>query len=182
MIELYVLLVFMIIGAIIAIEMKDLLSAVIAVGAVGLGLSIVFLILKAPDVAITQLVVEMLCLIILLRATLKRDLPFSTTGRWLLNTLIAAGFIATFLFVAVKAFKDLPEFGYPIMRIANTYLKEGLVKTGASNLVSSVILDFRAYDTLGEATILFTAVIGVLTIVRRIGRKKKDEVVEEDDE
>ena len=182
MIELYVLLVFMIIGAIIAIEMKDLLSAVIAVGAVGLGLSIVFLILKAPDVAITQIVVEMLCLVILLRATLKRDLPFSTTGRWLLNTLITTGFIATFLFVAVKAFKDLPEFGYPIMRIANTYLKEGLVKTGASNLVSSVILDFRAYDTLGEATILFTAVIGVLTIVRRIGRKKKDEIVEEDDE
>jgi len=182
MIELYVLLVFMIIGAIIAIEMKDLLSAVIALGAVGLGLSIVFLILKAPDVAITQIVVEMLCLIILLRATLKRDLPFSTTGRWFLNTLITAGFIATFLFVAVQAFKDLPEFGYPIMRIANTYLKEGLVKTGASNLVSSVILDFRAYDTLGEATILFTAVIGVLTIVRRIGRKKKDEIVEEDDE
>ncbi|MCG2821199.1 MAG: DUF4040 domain-containing protein [Candidatus Atribacteria bacterium] len=182
MIELYVLLVFMIIGAIIAIEMKDLLSAVIAVGAVGLGLSIVFLVLKAPDVAITQLVVEMLCLIILLRATLKKDLPFSTTGRWLLNTFITVGFIATFLFVAVKAFKDLPEFGYPIMRVANIYLKEGLVKTGASNLVSSVILDFRAYDTLGEATILFTAVIGVLTIVRRIGRKKKDEIVEEDNE
>ena len=158
------------------------MSAVIAVGAVGLGLSIVFLVLKAPDVAITQIVVEMLCLIILLRATLKRDLPFSTTGRWLLNTFITAGFIATFLFVAVKAFKDLPEFGYPIMRIANTYLKEGLVKTGASNIVSSVILDFRAYDTLGEATILFTAVIGVLAIVRRIGRKKKDEIVEEDDE
>ncbi len=68
------------------------------------------------------------------------------------------------------------------MRVANIYLKEGLVKTGTSNLVSSVILDFRAYDTLGEATILFTAVIGVLTIVRRIGRKKQDEIVEEDDE
>ncbi|MBU1290620.1 DUF4040 domain-containing protein [bacterium] len=162
--------------------MKDLLSAVIAVGAVGLGLSIVFLVLKAPDVAITQLVVEMLCLIILLRATLKKDLPFSTTGRWLLNTLITAGFIVVFLFVAIRAFKDLPEFGYPIMRVANIYLKEGLVKTGASNIVSSVILDFRAYDTLGETTVLFTAVIGVMAIVRRIGRKKKDEVVEEDDE
>ena len=182
MIELYVLLVFMIIGAIIAIEMKDLLSAVIAVGAVGLGLSIVFLVLKAPDVAITQLVVEMLCLIILLRATLKKDLPFSTTGRWFLNTLITAGFIVAFLFVAIRAFKDLPEFGYPIMRVANIYLKEGLVKTGASNIVASVILDFRAYDTLGEATVLFTAVIGVLAIIRRIGRKKKDEVVEKDDE
>ena len=183
MIELYVLLIFMIIGAIVAIEMKDLLSSVIAVGAVGLGLSIVLLILKAPDVAITQLVVEMLCLIILIRATLKKDLPFSTTtGRWLLNSFITAGFIVVFLLVAIRAFKDLPEFGYPIMRVANIYLKEGLVKTGASNLVSSVILDFRAYDTLGETTVLFTAVIGVLAIIRRIGRKKKDEVVEKDDE
>ncbi|MES0341093.1 MAG: hydrogenase subunit MbhD domain-containing protein, partial [Candidatus Humimicrobiaceae bacterium] len=50
MIELYVLLIFMIIGAIIAIEMKDILSSIIAVGAVGLGLSIALLILKAPDV------------------------------------------------------------------------------------------------------------------------------------
>lgn len=66
MIELYVLLVFMIIGAMVAIEIKDLLSSVVAVGAVGLGLSIVFLILKAPDVAIVQLVVEILCLIILI--------------------------------------------------------------------------------------------------------------------
>ncbi len=182
MIELYVLLIFMIIGAIIAIEMKDMLSSVIAVGAVGLGLSIALLILKAPDVAITQLVVEIFCLIILIRATLKKDLPFSTTGRWLFNTLITVCFMVVFLFVAIKAFKDLPEFGYPIMRVADIYLKEGLIKTGASNLVASVILDFRAYDTLGEAMILFTEVIGVQTIVRLIGRKKKDEIVEEDDE
>jgi len=88
MIELAILLIFMIVGAIIAVEIKDLLSSVIAVGAVGLGLSMVFLILKAPDVAITQLVVEILCLIILIRGTLKKDLPFSTSGRWFFNTLI----------------------------------------------------------------------------------------------
>jgi len=100
MIELHILLIFMIIGAIIAIEVKDLLSSVIAVSAVGLALSITFLILKAPDVAITQLVVEILILIILIQATLKRDLPFSTTGRWFLNTLIALAFIATFLSIS----------------------------------------------------------------------------------
>lgn len=182
MIELYVLLIFMILGAIIAIEVKDLLSSVVAVGAVGLGLSIVFLVLKAPDVAITQLVVEILCLIILIRATLKRDLSFSTSGRWLFNTFVTVGFIALFLFAAMKCLKDLPEFGYPAMRVASTYLKEGLSKTGATNLVSSVILDYRAYDTLGEATILFTAVIGVLAVVRRIGRKKVDEKIKEEDE
>ncbi|MFH1836879.1 MAG: hydrogen gas-evolving membrane-bound hydrogenase subunit E [Candidatus Omnitrophota bacterium] len=179
MVELYILLILMIVGAVIAVEIKDLLSSVIAVGAVGLALSIAFLILKAPDVAITQLVVEMLALIILIRATLKKDLPFSTAGRWLLNTIIVACFIAGFLFVGIKCFKDLPEFGYPIMKVSGDYLKMGLAKTGAVNLVSSIILDFRAYDTLGEATILFTAVIGVLAVVRRIGRKSEDTETEE---
>jgi multisubunit Na+/H+ antiporter MnhB subunit len=182
MIELYILLLLMIIGAIIAVEIKDLLSSVVAVGAVGLVLSIVFLILKAPDVAITQLVVEILCLIILIRATLRKDLPFSTTGRWFLNTVITVCFITVFLVVAAKAFKDLPAFGYPLMRVASIYLREGLARTGATNLVASVILDYRAYDTLGEATVLFTAVIGVLTVVRRVGRKKPGEVVREEDE
>ncbi|MFH1784596.1 MAG: hydrogen gas-evolving membrane-bound hydrogenase subunit E [bacterium] len=181
MVELYILLAFMIVGAIIAIEVEDLLSSVIAVGAVGLGLSIVFLILKAPDVAITQLVVEILCLIILIRATLKKDLPFSTSGRWFLNTLITIGFIIVFLAVAIKSLYDLPEFGNPIMRVAATYLKEGLSKTGATNMVASVILDFRAYDTLGEATILFTAVIGVLAIVRKIGRKDPGQVIKDEE-
>jgi len=182
MIELYILLIFMIVGAIVATELKDLLSSVIAVGAVGLGLSIVFLILKAPDVAITQLVVEILCLIILIGATLKKDIPFATTGRWFLNTLITITFISIFLFVAAKALKELPSFGYPIMKVAKTYLSKALSQTGAANVVSSVILDFRAYDTLGEATVLFTAVIGVLAIVRKIGRKKQDETIEEEDE
>ncbi|MBU1112307.1 MAG: DUF4040 domain-containing protein [Candidatus Omnitrophica bacterium] len=175
MLELYLLLIFMIVGAIVAVELKDLLSSVIAVGAVGLGLSITFIVLKAPDVAITQLVVEILCLIILIRSTLKRDLPFSTSGRWFLNTMIALSFIGIFLFVAYKAIGDLPPFGYPIMKVASTYLKQGLAQTGATNIVASVILDYRAYDTLGEATILFTAVIGVLALVRRIGRKKSVE-------
>ncbi|MFH1594649.1 MAG: hydrogen gas-evolving membrane-bound hydrogenase subunit E [Candidatus Omnitrophota bacterium] len=182
MVELYILLILMIMGAIIAVEVKDMLSSVVAVGAVGLILSIAFLILKAPDVAITQLVVEILALIILIRATLKKDLPFSTSGRWVLNTVITFAFIGVLLLVARKCFADLPEFGYPIMRVADTYIKDGLLKTGATNVVSSVILDFRAFDTLGEATVLFTAVIGVLAIVRRTGRKTEGQKIEEEEE
>ncbi len=180
MFELYILLVFMIIGAIIAVELEDLLSSVIAVGAVGLGLSMVFLILKAPDLAITQLVVEILILIILIRATIKKDLPFSTSGRWVFNTFITVAFVIVFLMVALKAFIDLPEFGFPLMRISHTYIKDAIAKTGATNVVSAIILDFRAYDTLGEATILFTAVVGVWTVMRRIGRKKGNSEGEED--
>lgn len=182
MLDIHLLLIFMIIGAVIAVEVKDLLSSVVSLGAVGLVLSIVFLVLKAPDVAITQLVVEILALIILIRATLKKDLPFSTSGRWLLNTFITIVFIIVLLGVSAKFLKDLPPFGHPIMRIASTYLKEGLPKTGAANIVASVMLDYRAFDTLGEATVLFAAVIGILAVVRRIGRKKEGQKVREEDE
>ncbi len=172
----------MIMGAIIALEAKDMISSVISVGAVGLGVSIAFLILKAPDLAITQLTVELVMLIILIRATLRKDLPFSTSGRWLFNTVITGIFIVAFLAVAYFAIRDLPLFGSPIMRVARSYIVNGLNKTGAANFVTSVILDFRAYDTLGEAAVLFTAVIGVMTIMRRIGRKKVNETVKEEDE
>ncbi len=168
--ELQLLLLFMVIAAIVAVEIEDLLSSVIAVGAVGLGLSLAFLILKAPDLAITQLVVEILCLIILIRATIKKDLPLIRDGRWLFNSASTLLFIASFLLFAYFALKELPNFGEPIMRVAKEYIEQGLKKTGATNLVAAIILDFRGYDTLGEATILFTAVMGVLAVMRSVGR------------
>ena len=166
------LLIFMIIGAMIAVKAKDLLSAVIAVGTVGLGLSLAFLILKAPDLAIAQLVVEILVIIILIRATIRKDLPFSTSGRWFFNTFVTFLFMIVFLGFGYYCMKDLPGFGEPIMKIAQRFVTEGLRETGTTNLVTSVVLDYRAYDTLGEATILFTAVIGVLAVIRKVGRKK----------
>lgn len=172
MLDLNILLVFMIIGAVIAVKTKDLLSSVIAVGTVGLGLSLTFLILKAPDLAIAQLVVEILVVIILIRATIRKDLPFSASGRWVFNTLMTFVFLVVFLIFVYFCLKDLPSFGHPIMKIAQRFLAEGMKETGTTNLVTSVVLDYRAYDTLGEATILFTAVIGVLAIMRKIGRKR----------
>lgn len=172
MLDLDIVLIFMIIGALIAVRTEDLLSSVIAVGTSGLGLSLAFLILKAPDLAIAQLVVEILCIIILIRATIKKDLPFSASGRWFFNTLVTFIFLIVFLIFGYFCMKDLPQFGTPIMRVSQNFLRQGMKETGATNLVSSIVLDYRAYDTLGEATILFTAVIGVLAVMRRIGRKK----------
>ena len=170
--ELYILLIFMILAAVAAIEVKDLLSSVVAVGAVGFALCLAFLILKAPDLAITQLVVEILCLIILIRATIKRDLPLAIEGRWVFNTISTLTFMAVFLLFAYFALKELPHFGEPIMAVVKKYLAEGVARTGAVNIVTAVILDFRAYDTLGEATVLFTSVIGIMAVLRRPGRKQ----------
>jgi len=181
MVELYFLLGFMIVGAIIAVEVRDLLSSVIAVGAVGLGLAITFLVLKAPDLAIVQLVVEILAVIILIRATVKRDTTYASAGTGGLIIVVTIIFIGLFLFFAWGPLTELPEFGNPTMRVSSRYVNDGLYETGAANIVSAVILDYRAYDTLGEATVLFTAVIGVVTVMRSIGRKKPDEKVVEED-
>jgi multisubunit Na+/H+ antiporter MnhB subunit len=170
--ELHILLAFMIFTAIVAIEAKDLLSSVIAVGATGFALCLAFLILKAPDLAITQLVVEILCLIILIRATINRDLPLTIEGRWVFNTIATLIFVAVFLFFAHSALKEIPLFGNPLMSVVKKYLEEGTLKTGAVNLVTAVILDFRAYDTLGEAAVLFTSVIGIMAVLRHPGRKR----------
>lgn len=168
----------MIFAAIIAIEVKDLLSSVIAMAAVGFALCLAFLILKAPDLAITQLVVELLCLVILIKATIKKDLPLVIEGRWLFNTISTLVFIFAFLLFSYTAIKELPDFGNPIMGLVKRYLlAEGVSKTGAVNIVSAVILDFRAYDTLGEVAVLFTSIIGIMAILRRRGRK---EILEED--
>ena len=172
---LILLMILMITGAIIAIQSKDLLSAVISMGIVGFGLTLVFLILQAPDLAIVQIVVETLTLIILIAAILKTTMKESKVKK---SAVVIYSAIATvvllivLLFILGDTFERLPDFGYPSLRMSEYYIEQGLKKTGAANLVASVILDFRAYDTLGEATVLFTAVMGIWAVLRRKGRKK----------
>lgn len=170
MVEIHVILIFMIAAAVIAVFVKDLLSSVVAIGAVGIGLTMAFLLLKAPDLAILQLVVEILSLIILVHATIRVDLPFSASGRWLFNTVSALLFIAAFLFIAYGVLKMLPKFG-AVPAGASYQLSEhwfGGETTG--NVVAAISLGARSIDTLGEIAALFTAVVGVLAIARKIGR------------
>lgn len=168
---LIVLLVFMIIGALIAVETKTLLSSVISLGAVGVGLSIAFLFLGAPDLALVQIGVEVVLLVFLIRATIGRDIvPEEGRVRWF-GIAIVIVLLAALLYFAVSAFRSLQAFGVPIISIlpgapSNHYLRSGLKQTGAANIVTSVILDYRAYDTLGEATVLFTAILGALAVLR----------------
>jgi len=173
--QVFALAILMIGGALVAVHTKYLLSAVISLAVVGLALCVVFLYLQAPDCAITQIVVEVLALIILIRATgVERDLSEIKGKKEIFAAETVVIFIIVFAFFAFRALKYLPKFGYPIMRVSGEYLKEGLKQTGAANLVTSVLLDFRAYDTLGEATILFTAILGAIIVLRKVGRKKDE--------
>jgi multisubunit Na+/H+ antiporter MnhB subunit len=185
----YILLLFILIAAIVAVETKNLLSAIICIGAVGFGASIMFLFLRAPDIAITQIVVEVLGLIILIRATIARDLTFISGDREFFGTVVSIVIILAIGVASIRVLDTLPDFGTPVFAAAaedpnlpepaaQDYIENGLAKTGAANLVASVILDFRAYDTLGEATVLFTSIVGAMVILR----KKPKKLLEDPDE
>jgi multisubunit Na+/H+ antiporter MnhB subunit len=84
----------------------------------------------------------------------------------------AVFFAVVFLWFSARALRELPAFGSPLMKMGSQYIAEAVKKTSATNIVTAIILDFRGYDTLGEATILFTAVIGTLAVMRFTGRKR----------
>lgn len=177
-----IILIFMILGAIYSLHAKDLLSALISCGIVGYGLVICFLLLKAPDVAIVQIVVETITLIIMVSVVLastRHELKDtgSTPAKILSNYRLLMNIAVVFLVVIALfytfrlAIIHLDPFGDHVLRMSEAYLDGAAERTGSANLVTGVVFDFRGYDTFGEATILFTAVIGVLTILRIKAKK-----------
>lgn len=164
----------MILGAIYAIHARDLLSAVIAGGIVGYGLVICFLLLKAPDLAIVQIVVETITLIIMVAVVLdsSSEEPFSKLdSQGIINAILGLVVVIILLYFFNTAIENLDQFGNSTLRMAKAYLEGAPEKTGSANMVTGVVFDFRGYDTLGEATVLVTAVLGILTILRIKGKK-----------
>jgi len=181
---------FMLLAALIAAETRDLLSSVIALGAAGFALSVLDLLLGAPDLALTQVVVEVVALVLLIRLILTRKDTSQTAPRDALRTglvLLAGGVFLVVAFFAVGGAGQkgaLPQFGAPLMATGDTganrpvstdYLARSAGETGAANVVMGVLLDYRAYDTLGEATVIFVSIIGAYVILRRRGRIRPGE-------
>ena len=171
MIELYILITLMIVGSIIALEVRDLLSGIILVGTVGVCLSIGFIMLKAPDLAMTQLVVEIMLVIILIRATISKDVRFISTKKQFGIFLAVIGGLTVFVNIADKVVNSLPIFGKPILWVSQTYLANAHDYGNFPNIIAQISLNYRVFDTFAVMLALFTAVIGVLAI----GRQKPQE-------
>jgi len=62
-------------------------------------------------------------------------------------------------------------FGVPKTKVGRHYINEGVKETGATNIVTSVVLSYRGFDTLGEVTVLFIASIGLGAVLSAIGKK-----------
>lgn len=170
---LYALMGFMLLASVIAIEARDLLSTVISVAAAGAGLAIIFLMLGAPDLAITQVVVEVVSMVLLIRVAVRRDDTTIDRARDMFNVAAGLVFMGILVVASVYAFRVMTPFGEPLMKVSGSYLEQGFGRTGAANAVTAVLLDFRAYDTLGEATVIFAAVVGTYAVLRHVGRRKE---------
>ena len=153
---------------------KTRLAAIIALGAVGYSVALFFVIFKAPDLALTQLVIETVSVALFLLAfhhlpALKRH--GESTGLRVGNLIIAAGVGITVTLVALSAHsqKLVPS-------ISQYYKDTVFTEAAGGNIVNVILVDYRGFDTLFEIAVLSIAGIGVYSMIRlRLSRKEKSD-------
>jgi multicomponent K+:H+ antiporter subunit A len=136
--------------------------AVVLVGVVGLIVALTFVGLSAPDLALTQLSVEVVSAVLLLMglALLPQHSPRETPAvrrAWHAGLALAVGAA-----VAVVAWWLLTR-GHD--SISWYFLEQSYPKGGGTNVVNVILVDFRGYDTFGEITVLGIAAVGVLALM-----------------
>ena len=165
-VELYeaVLMALLMIGALVVTTAKQPLTAVLTLGLVGLLVSFLFVVLRAPDLALTQLLIETASLILFL-LVIRYLPPFSreqlswwVRGRDVAVSTMVGGLVVILLLIANS------DTLYP--SIASYFLEQSLRLGGGRNVVNVIVVDFRGYDTMGEITVLTIAAIGVHTLIK----------------
>ncbi len=162
-----VLLALLLVTAVAIARMNDLFAVVMLSGIYGLLSAAFFVSLDAVDVAFTEAAVGAGISPLLFLAVLK------LTGRYQTETHAQAGFalllvVSTGLMLVLGTL-DMPAFGDPdspaSTHVAVRYLEESGREIDIPNVVTSVLASYRGYDTFGEAVVIFTAAIGVLSLL-----------------
>lgn len=85
--------------------------------------------------------------------------------------------LAGLLFILLSSISEMPSLGDvknpSYNEVADYYVNTVIEDTNASNVVSSILTDYRAFDTLGETTVLFTSIVAVISVLR--GKAYKEE-------
>jgi len=167
------IIVFVMMGAGIAIIFaKSRMTATILNGVLGYSIAIFFVVFRAPDLALTQIIVETVTTALFLLCF--RFLPEwkkekSTRSTKVVNAVIAisVGTIVTILALAVQ--------GNKMFESISVYFEDAYELAGGKNIVNTILGDFRAFDTMLEVVVLFIAGIGVFTLIKlKAGKGEKD--------
>ena len=165
------LLLLLIVTAAGAILVKDLISAVLLLGAYSFFLALAWAWLGAVDVAFVEAVVGAGLGTVLFLLTLFGTAPKDTRLRRpppSLAMLIVFPLLGVLLLYAAN---DLPEFGDPnspaSVHISPTYIEQSFQDSHTPNIVTAVLMDYRSLDTMSETVVIFTAGIACALLLRR---------------
>ena len=183
-----ILLIFLLIAAVAICISRHLLASVIIFTAFSIVMSIIWILLAAPDLALTEAAVSTGISGVLFFVVLKRIRVMEIelhgvewwkyrhkfkTGKqgfryfyYALSAIVTLSLTGILLYTA----SVLPPFGESTNptnnEVSRKYIEEGVQDTGAINLVAGMILDYRAFDTFGEACVLLAAACAILILLR----------------
>jgi multicomponent Na+:H+ antiporter subunit B len=161
--------------AIVIVRLRSLFATIMLAGIYSFLGAGWMLLLDAPDVAFTEASVGAGITTVLMLATLalttkEEKIPRRKPWLALLLVVLTGGAL-------VYATVDMPYYGDPRspvqLHLAPRYIEETPVKIGIPNVVTAVLASYRGYDTLGETTVIFTAGIAVLLLLRERARRRK---------
>lgn len=150
------------------VRMRSLFGVIVLAGVYSFLMASVLMIYDAVDVAMTEAAVgagvSTVLLLAALHLTKAREYPQPRPATIPLIVSVGVGI------ALVWATYDLPAFGLaetPInQHVVPYYLENAIRDTMVGNLVAAILADYRGYDTLGETTVVFTAGIGVLLLLK----------------
>ncbi len=148
------------------------LAALTLLGVVGLVLCITFAWFSAPDLALTQLAVEVVTTVLFLLGLrwmpkrVEQDDPRTATRTWWRRRRDLVLAVAVGAGLAALSYALLTRHA-PLMSISPFFLERALPDGGGTNVVNVMLVDFRAFDTLGEITVLGIVGITVFALLRR---------------
>jgi multicomponent K+:H+ antiporter subunit A len=148
------------------------LAALVCAGGAGLVTCVTFVWFSAPDLALTQLLVEIVTTVLILLGLrwLPKRIPFKWT--WT-GALMALPRRLRDLAIALAAGCGLGLLAYALMTrplpetISGFFVTRAYPEGGGTNVVNVILVDFRGFDTLGEITVLGAVAIAVYSLLRR---------------
>lgn len=165
------LLVVVVLAAIMAVVVRSYLTAIAALGVVGYAIAIVFVMFGAPDLAMTQFLVETLTLILFLQVFARRRQTGDLSRRPARLRDAALAVAVGGLMAALVLVASANQFSPPISRY---YSERSLPEGHGRNVVNVILVDFRGLDTLGEITVLGAAGVGVYALLKLRPRRRTD--------
>jgi multicomponent Na+:H+ antiporter subunit A len=159
------------VGSIALVVVRRRLAALLLLGSVGYGMAALFVLQGAPDLALTQLLIETVGLVVIALVLFRMPVRFAGSS-WRLGRILRA-VVALGVGVFVTAALLTAGAAAPDREISAYYEATSLPEAGGRNIVNVILTDFRALDTFGEITVLTTAALGVAALL--IGSRSRRE-------